>query len=105
MFGGSDFLRVERHFTIGQRPKIWGNFSKICIKINKNLHNYWENSRKNAKIAQIFITSLYSFLKIFSFITSYNYSMLFCIEVSICEPISIRYTLKSLIQYGKIAKS
>ena len=40
MFGGSDFLRVERNFTIGQSHKIWGNFSKICIKINKNLINY-----------------------------------------------------------------
>ena len=36
MFGGSDFSRVERNFTIGQSPKIWGNFSKISIKINKN---------------------------------------------------------------------
>ena len=43
---GSDFSRVERNFTIGQSPKIWGNFSKMCIKINKNLQNYWENSRK-----------------------------------------------------------
>ena len=32
---GSDFLRVERNCTIGQSPKIWGNFSKIGIKINK----------------------------------------------------------------------
>ena len=46
MFGGSDLSRVERNFTIGQSTKIWGNFSKICIKINKNLQNYWENSRK-----------------------------------------------------------
>ena len=39
MFWGSDFRRLERNFTIGQSPKIWGNFSKICIKIciNKNL--------------------------------------------------------------------
>ena len=35
--GGSDFSRVERNFTIGQSPKIWGNFSKICIKINKKI--------------------------------------------------------------------
>ena len=46
MFWGSNFSRVERNFTIGQSPKIWGNFSKIGIKINKNLQNYWENSRK-----------------------------------------------------------
>ena len=31
---GSDFSRVERNFTIGQGPKVLGNFSKICIKIN-----------------------------------------------------------------------
>ena len=37
---GSDFSRVERNFTIGQSPIIWGNFSKIGIKINKNLQNY-----------------------------------------------------------------
>ena len=37
MFGGSDFSRVERNFTIAQSNKIWGNFSKICIKINKKL--------------------------------------------------------------------
>ena len=43
---GSYFSRVERNFAIGQSPKIWGNFSKIGIKINKNLQNYWENSRK-----------------------------------------------------------
>ena len=36
---GSDFSKVERNFTRGQSPKIWGNFSKICIKINKNLKN------------------------------------------------------------------
>ena len=29
--------------------------------------------------------------------------MLFSIKERICRPISIRYTLKSLIQYGKIA--
>ena len=46
MFGGSDFSRVEPNFTIGQSPKIWGNFSKIGIKINKNFENDWENSRK-----------------------------------------------------------
>ena len=52
--GGSDFSRVERNYTIGQSPKIWGNFSKICIKINKKLKNYWENSRENADFSEIF---------------------------------------------------
>ena len=54
IFGGSDFLRVERNFTIGQIPKIWGNFSKICIKFNKNLPNYWENSRKMQILRKVF---------------------------------------------------
>ena len=36
---GSDFSRVERNFTIGQSPKMWGIFPKICIKINKKLKN------------------------------------------------------------------
>ena len=40
MFGGSDFRGSEGNFNIGQSPKIWGNFSKICVKINKNLKNY-----------------------------------------------------------------
>ena len=52
--GGSDFSRVERNITIGQSPKIWGNFSKIFIKINKNWKN-WENSRKNANFSESFL--------------------------------------------------
>ena len=28
VWGGSDFSRVERNFTIGQIPKILGNFFK-----------------------------------------------------------------------------
>ena len=55
MFGGSDFSRVERNFTIGQSPKIWGNFSKIRIKINKKLKKYGENSRKNANFSENFL--------------------------------------------------
>ena len=38
--GGSNFSRVERNFAIGLSPKIWHNFSKICIKINKKLEKY-----------------------------------------------------------------
>ena len=38
---------------------------------------------------------------------SYDCSILFCIQVMymlcICEPRSIRYTIKSLISYGKTA--
>ena len=37
IFGGYDFRVQERNFTIGQSPKIWGNFSKMCSKINKNV--------------------------------------------------------------------
>ena len=51
MLGGSDFSRVERKFTIGQSPKIWGNFSKICIKINKKLKNI-EKIREKMQIFQ-----------------------------------------------------
>ena len=58
VWGGSDFSRVERNFTIGQTPKIWGNFSKIGIKINKNLQNYWENSRKMQIFLKIFLNFL-----------------------------------------------
>ena len=35
IFWVHDFWGSERKSTIGQ--KIWGNFSKICININKNL--------------------------------------------------------------------
>ena len=44
--GGSNFSRAEGNFTIGQSPKIWGNFSKVCITIYKNLKNYREPLRK-----------------------------------------------------------
>ena len=40
MFEVSDFSKVERNVTLGQSLKILGNFSKICIKINKNLKDY-----------------------------------------------------------------
>ena len=53
--GGSDFSRVERNFTIGQSPKIRGNFSKIGIKINKNVQTYWENSRKMQISGKVFL--------------------------------------------------
>ena len=46
MFGGSDFSRVERNFTIGQSPKIWGNFSKIFIKIKKKIEQILKKFRK-----------------------------------------------------------
>ena len=51
MFGGSDFSRVERIFTIGQSPQIWGNFSKKCIKINKKLEKI-EKIREKMQIFQ-----------------------------------------------------
>ena len=37
MFGRSDFLGGNEILLLGKSGKIWGNFSKICIKINKNL--------------------------------------------------------------------
>ena len=51
VWGGSDFSRVERNFTIGQSPKIRGNFSKICIKIKKKLKNI-EKIREKMQIFQ-----------------------------------------------------
>ena len=33
--GGSDFSTVERIFTIGQSPRIWGIFSKYALKLIK----------------------------------------------------------------------
>ena len=40
--GGSIFQMSEQNFTVWPSPKIWCNFSKICIYINKNLKSYWE---------------------------------------------------------------
>ena len=54
MFGGSEFSRVKRNFTIGQSPKIWGNFSKICIKINKKLKDIEKIREKMQAFQQIF---------------------------------------------------
>ena len=48
-----------------------------------------------------FSSLLCIFLNIFSCIMSYDRPMLLCIIVSICDPISIRYNLKTLIPYGK----
>ena len=33
---GSDFQGLEQNFTIGRKPKIYGNLSKICVIIIKN---------------------------------------------------------------------
>ena len=38
--GGSDFEGWEQNFTAGKSPKIYGNFSKICVKIIKNMKIY-----------------------------------------------------------------
>ena len=40
------FRGWERNVKIERSPKICENLSKICIKINKYLRNYRENSRK-----------------------------------------------------------
>ena len=50
MFEGTDFLGAERNFTSGQSLKIWGNFSKICIKINKNFGKIIEKIREKCKL-------------------------------------------------------
>ena len=55
VWGGSNFSRVERNFTIGQSPKIRGNFSKICIKINKKLKNIEKIREKNADFSEKFL--------------------------------------------------
>ena len=52
--GGSDFRESERNFTIGQSHQIWGNFSKICIKINKNLEILLRRFEKNANFSEFF---------------------------------------------------
>ena len=54
--------------------------------------------------ASKFPSALY-FLRIFSYIMSYDFPMLFCIKVSICEPISIGYTVNSLIPDEKTAQA
>ena len=47
MFGGGPIFRGWNEILLlGKALKFFGNFSKIGIKINKNLQNYWENARK-----------------------------------------------------------
>ena len=54
MFSQSFFLWSEQNFTIGQIHTINGNFSKICIKINKNLKKLRRNLEKKIKFFVIF---------------------------------------------------
>ena len=56
---------------------------------------------ESAEIAQIFITSFRTFLKSFSYIISCDCPTWVSIKLSITEQISIRYTQKYLILYGK----
>ena len=53
--GGSDFSRVKRNFAIGQSPKICGNFSKICIKINFKKLKKLRKFEKNANFSENFL--------------------------------------------------
>ena len=69
----SDFRGSERNFTIGQSPKIWAKFSKICIKINKNVKNYWENPRK-LQFSEYFL----NFLAAIWENMDYNMNRLYC---------------------------
>ena len=48
MFGGPIFFGVERNLTSLQSTKIWCDFSKILVKINKNWKKNIEKIRKNA---------------------------------------------------------
>ena len=54
MLWGSDFLESERTITIGQSQKIWGNFSKNGMKINKNLKLFGK-FEKNANVSENFL--------------------------------------------------
>ena len=55
---GSIFHGSEQHFILGQTPKIFRKFSKICIKIKKNMREMQQltqttvNSSKNGLIDQ-----------------------------------------------------
>ena len=40
LFWGSVFRGSGENFTIGRSLEICGNFSKICIKIIKNMERY-----------------------------------------------------------------
>ena len=45
MFGRT-FLEGWDKFYYWQGPEVWGNFSKICFRIIKNMKNCWENLRE-----------------------------------------------------------
>ena len=54
LFGGSAFRVSEQTFTNWQSLKIWHTFSKIFIKINRNLKFYWENKYKSKFLRKYF---------------------------------------------------
>ena len=54
VWGGPIFRGWNEILRLGEALKL-GNFSKIGIKINKNLQNYWENSRKMQIFRKIFL--------------------------------------------------
>ena len=49
MFGGSDFSRVERNFTIGQALKFGVIFQKYALKLTMN----WRILRKFEKMQNL----------------------------------------------------
>ena len=59
MFMGPFFGNLDKILLLGQAPEIWGNFSKIFIKIIKNLKNYLENLRKIKIFSNFFIFVTY----------------------------------------------
>ena len=56
MFRGPIFESRNQVLQLSS-SKIWVNFSKICIKINKILKNSRENSRENAIVSENFLIS------------------------------------------------
>ena len=56
MFVGVRFFEGgTKFYQWNETPKIWGNYSKVFIKINKTLENYWENSGKMQIFPEIFL--------------------------------------------------
>ena len=51
---GVRFRGSKRNFTIGQSLRIWGNFSKICIKNNKSLEKILRKFEKKCKFFRKF---------------------------------------------------
>ena len=92
-------------------PKSWKKFKKFGVfffltSLPRVVFQEWffnRNWSQKCK-SRSNLSSLCILSKIFSFIMSYDSSMLYCIKLSLREPISIRYTQMYLIFYGKTTK-